>query len=270
MTSAYSIPNQGGTLPSTAADNGVGALALTDCAVSAVSNVFRNIVSGVVAEETSCSFVTESRSRASSSATDDEDNEESESEDEDCEDELSERTKRRIEGYKQRQRQQMRQREATREAASEAAREAKDDERPVDYNHKESVAKFYPKRKGKSPKVIPIGLLKKLSTDAEKHSFCVKWRNCSTSEEQKALKERCLDDVSAKKRTAKEAKARDQRMKKKQEEEAKAERKRKREEASEEKKRERDLRRNANKRKKTADKNAAKEQEDIVSVYSCY
>jgi len=133
----------------------------------------------------------------------------------------------------------------------------------------DSVNKFYHKRKGKdkSQKAIPIGLLKMLNTDAEKHSFCLKWRNCTT-EEQKALKERCIVDANAKKRAAKEAKSRDQRMKKKQEEETKAERKRKRKEESEERKRERDLRRNANKRKRTADKHAAKEQEDIVWLCS--
>ena len=243
MPTAYYNPNQSGTLPSTAEENGVGALALTDCAVAAVEDALRDIVSEAVTRN---SFVSESRSRASSAATNDEDSEESE--DEDCEEELH---KRRIDEHNQRY---------------QGRREAEDDESPVDYHNRVSVNKFYPQRKGKSPKVIPIGPLKILNTDAEKHSFCLKWRNCTTEAEQKALKERCVVDANAKKRAAKEAKARDQRMKKKQEEEAKTERKRKRKEESDEKKRERDLRRNANKRKRTADKNAAKEQENIVSI----
>jgi len=89
----------------TAKDNGVGALALTNCAAAAVEDAFRDIVSEAVAEETSCSFVTESRSRASSTATTDEDSEESE--DEDSEEELTneaKRTQRRIDEYNQRQR----------------------------------------------------------------------------------------------------------------------------------------------------------------------
>lgn len=89
----------------TAKDNGVGALALTNCAAAAVEDAFRDIVSEAVAEETSCSFVSESRSRASSTATTDEDSEESE--DEDSEEELTneaKRTQRRIDEYNQRQR----------------------------------------------------------------------------------------------------------------------------------------------------------------------
>ena len=136
----------------------------------------------------------------------------------------------------------------------------------VDYKDKKSVNDFYRPQKGKDKKIIPVGALKLLDTDAEKHSFCLKWRNCTTRAEQNALRGRCQEEANAKKKALKEAKARDQRMKRKCEDEEKAERKRKRQEESAAKAKQRELKRNASKRQKTADARAAKEQqENIVS-----
>ncbi|KAL7437481.1 hypothetical protein ACHAXM_006466 [Skeletonema potamos] len=49
------------------------------------------------------------------------------------------------------------------------------DEVVCDYKNKNSVNHFYPKQNAKSKQLIPIGPLKLLDTDAEKHSFCMKW-----------------------------------------------------------------------------------------------
>ena len=231
----------------------------------------------------SCSFASESRSRASSTATDDEDSEESEDEDSEEELELTEgdkRNQRRIEEWKQRQQrhrqqqQQQQQQQASSNhpppAAASSGPDTVSDEGKLDYDNKKMVNKFHRPLKGKSQNMIPIGPLKMLETDDEKRSFCRKWRNCTTHAEQKALEQRYTADAKAKKKAARDAKARDNRMKKKREEEAKAERRRKRKEVSDAKARDRDIRRNDNKRKKRAE---AKEQENIVSIYclhSCY
>ena len=287
---SYYNPNSGGLLPTAAEDNGVDSLALLTLAGCA-EGVIRAAISSIVEGELSsfCSSAAEPRSRASSTATDDEDSEESEDEDSEEELDLTEGDKRfqqRKEAWEQRQRQrEERQQQQQQQASSNhpppaAASSGPNtvsagvvDERTLDYGNKDKVNEFYPRLKGKSQKKIPIGPLKMLETIAEKHAFCQRWRKCTTQAEQKALEERYTADAKAKKKAAKDAKARDNRMKKKRKEEAKAERKRKRKEDSEAKKRERDIKRNDNKRKKRAEANAAKEQENIVSIYcfhSCY
>lgn len=280
----YYNPTRGGLQPSAAEDNGADSLAvltLTGCAEGAIKAAFSSIIEGEFVSF--CSFASESRSRASSTATDDEDSEESEDEDSEEELELTEgdkRNQRRIEEWKQRKRQReerQQQQASSNHPPPAAASSGPDtvsaggiDEGTLNYNNKDMVNKFYRLLKGKSQKMIPIGPLKMLETDAEKRSFCQNWRKCTTHAEQKALEQRCIVDAKAKKKAAKDAKARDNRMKKKREEEAKAERRRKRKEDSEAKARDRDIKRNDNKRKKRAE---AKEQENIVSLYCvhfCY
>ena len=285
----YYNPNQGGLLPSAAEDNGAGSLALltlAGCAEGAIGAALSIIVEGELSSF--CSSAAEPRSRASSTATDDEESEESEDEDSEEELELTEgdkRNQRRKEAWEQRKRQREERQQQQQQASSNhpppaAASSGPNtvsagviDEGTLDYGNKVKVNKFYPLLKGRSQKMIPIGPLKVLETNAEKHAFCQKWRKCKTQAEQKVLEQRCRADAEAKKKAAKDAKARDSRMKKKREEEAKAERRRKRKEVSEAKARDRDIKRNGNKRKKRAETNAAREQENIVSIYclhSCY
>lgn len=278
----YYNPNQGGLLPSAAEDNGAGSLALltlAGCAEGAIGAALSIIVEGELSSF--CSSAAEPRSRASSTATDDEESEESEDEDSEEELELTEgdkRNQRRKEAWEQRKRQreerQQQQQQASSNhpppAAASSGPNTVSDEGKLDYDNKKMVNKFHRPLKGKSQNMIPIGPLKMLETDDEKRSFCRKWRNCTTHAEQKALEQRYTADAKAKKKAARDAKARDNRMKKKREEEAKAERRRKRKEVSDAKARDRDIRRNDNKRKKRAE---AKEQENIVSIYclhSCY
>eukprot|EP00984_Skeletonema_dohrnii_P034750 scaffold33667_cov192-Skeletonema_dohrnii-CCMP3373.AAC.1 len=102
----------------------------------------------------------------------------------------------------------------------------------VDYCKKNRVNNFYQVQKGNSKKMIPIGPLKLLDTDAEKHSFCLKWRNCASTTEQKALQDSYEAAAQAKMKAAKEAKQRDARMKRKQEQDEKAAKKRRKLEQS--------------------------------------
>ena len=76
----------------------------------------------------------------------------------------------------------------------------------VDYYDKDSVNNFYQVQNGKSTRKIPLGPLKLLDTDAEKHSFCLKWRNCASITEHKALGDIYQAAAQAKKKAAKEAK----------------------------------------------------------------
>ncbi len=138
----------------------------------------------------------------------------------------------------------------------------------VDYNDRTSVNKFYPTKKDKSQKMIPKGVLKKLDTDAEKHDFCLQWRECTTPGEQKALQDRFEAAVAAKKKAAKEAKKRDARMKKRQKREEKANKKRKKKEESAANKVAREIEKTERKRRKRAaekEKRAA-EKENVVRL----
>lgn len=139
---------------------------------------------------------------------------------------------------------------------------------------KETLKSHYPVLDGKSKKMIPIGTLKLLDTDAAKHNFCLKWRKCNTVKEQQALKKKCEDAAAAKKKKEKEAKQRNLRAKRKAEKDEKDEVKRQKEERAEANKKAQAAKKNEAKKRKRAEAQAKKaaEKENIVSTCSvvCY
>ena len=139
---------------------------------------------------------------------------------------------------------------------------------------KETLKNHYPVQDGKSKKMIPIGTLKLLDTDAARHNFCLKWRKCNTVKEQQALKKKCEDAAAAKKKKEKEAKQRSLRAKRKAEKDEKDERKRQKEERAEANKKAQAAKKNEAKKRKREEARLKKaaEKENIVSTCSvvCY